>query len=58
MSAVELVMEVLGSLLEASVNLRVKRKSGFDNWTNFSLDCSLELGEMSGEICGVNDREG
>tara|TARA_B110000285_G_scaffold231695_1_gene300998 strand:+ start:353 stop:523 length:171 start_codon:yes stop_codon:yes gene_type:complete len=56
MSAVELVVEVLGSLLEASVNFGVKRKCGFNNWTDFSLDCSLELGEMSCKICGVNHR--
>jgi hypothetical protein len=55
MSAVELVMEVLSSLLEASINLGVERKSSFNDRTNFSLDSSLELGEMSGQICGIND---
>ena len=55
MSAVEGVMEVLSGLLEVSVNLRVKSKGGFDDWADFSLDGSLELGEMSGQVSCVND---
>jgi len=57
MSAVEGVMEILGGLLEVSIHLRMKTKGGFDNWADFSLNSSLELGEMSGKIGGVDDRE-
>jgi hypothetical protein len=56
MSAVELVMEVLSSLFKASINFGVKRKCGFDDWTDFSLDSSLEFSEMSRKIGGINDR--
>lgn len=54
MSAVKGVMEILGSLLEIPIYLRMKTQSSLDDWANFSLNCSLELGEMSGEI-GIVD---
>jgi len=54
-SAVELIVEILGSLFEASIDFRVKRKSCLDDWRDFSLDSSLEFGEMPCKICLIND---
>jgi hypothetical protein len=57
MSAVELVMEILSSLLEASVNFRVKRKSCLNDWTDLCLDASFKFGKMSGKISSIDHRE-
>jgi len=56
-SAVELVMEVLSSLLEISVDIRVERKSCLDDWLDLRLNSSLEFGEMSGKIGLINLRK-
>jgi hypothetical protein len=55
MSAVEGIMEVLCGLLEVSINLRMKTKSGLNNWRDLTLNSSLEFGEMSCKIGGIND---
>jgi hypothetical protein len=55
MSAVEGVMEVLCGLLEVSIDLSMKTKSGLNDWRDLTLDGSLEFGEMSSKIGGIND---
>ena len=57
MPAVEGVMEILCGLLEISIDLRMKTESSFDNWADFSLNSSLEVGKMSGKIGGVDNGE-
>ena len=55
MSAVEGIMEVLCGLLEVSINLSMKTKSGLNDWRDLTLDGSFEFGEMSCKIGGIND---
>jgi len=55
MPAVEGVMEVLCGLLEVSIDLSMKTKSGLNDWRDLTLDGSLEFGEMSSKIGGIND---
>jgi len=58
MSAVKGVMEVLGGLLKVSIHFSMETKSGLDNWTNLTLNGSLEFGEMSSKISSIDDRKG
>jgi len=51
MTNIELIMEILSSLSEVSLNFRVKCECGLDNWANFCRDGTLELAEMSIQIC-------
>jgi hypothetical protein len=57
MSAVELVVEVLGGLLEVPIHIRMQGKGGFDDGLNFSLDRTLKFGEVPCEVSLVDDRK-
>lgn len=48
-------MEVLCGFFKVSINFTVKTQSGFNDRTDLTLDGSLEFGEMSSKISGIND---
>ena len=58
MTHVELVMEISGSLSEVSLNFSVELESGFNDWSNFSLNSCLKFGEMLDQISRVNSGQG
>jgi hypothetical protein len=58
MSHVELIVEVLGGLSEASLYLLMERESSFDNKWDLVNDGGWEFGEMLLEIGTVDGREG
>jgi hypothetical protein len=55
MSTVKGVMEVLGGFLKVSINFSMETESCLDDWTNLTLNSSLEFGEMSSKISSIDD---
>jgi len=58
MSNVELVVEVLSSLSEASLNILMESQTSLDDWANLFLNCSLEFTIMLVKISLINCGEG
>ena len=58
MSNVELVMEVLSSLSEVSLNILMESQTSFDDWSNLFLNSSLEFSVMLVQVSLINCGEG
>ena len=50
MTNIELIMEVLCSLSEVSLDLSMETQGSLNDWHNLLLDISLELLEMLGQV--------